>query len=106
MSDPQVHRSVSRPDHVLVQHLPDDESVFLDLESERYFGLDGTGTAMWKALMETNSVDEAVDRLLREFEVDPETLRHDLTHLIGELSQRGLLRVDERQGATPSADGG
>jgi len=35
------------PAHVLIRHL-DGESVLLNLESERYFGLDATGTRMWE----------------------------------------------------------
>ena len=35
------------PQHVLVRFM-DRESVLLNLETERYFGLDETGTRMWK----------------------------------------------------------
>jgi len=37
------------PQHVLVRFL-DRESVLLNLETERYFGLDETGTRMWQVL--------------------------------------------------------
>ena len=35
------------PAHVLIRHL-EGESVLLNLDSERYFGLDATGTRMWQ----------------------------------------------------------
>jgi hypothetical protein len=35
------------PAHVLIRRL-DGESVLLNLKSERYFGLDATGTRMWE----------------------------------------------------------
>jgi len=35
------------PEHVLVRVL-DKESVLLNIETERYFGLDETGTRMWQ----------------------------------------------------------
>jgi hypothetical protein len=100
-------RRVSKPDHVLVQHLPDDESVFLHLESERYFGLDSTGTAMWKALMETGTTQGAVEHLLEEFDVAPETLVRDLDQLVDDLYDRDLLSVEpDTVGTAPGAERG
>ncbi len=40
---------VAAPRHVLVRAL-DRESVLLNLETERYFGLDEVGTRMWQLL--------------------------------------------------------
>jgi len=47
---------VAVPSHVLVRVL-DGESVFLNLETERYFGLDETGTRMWQLLTSLPSID-------------------------------------------------
>ncbi len=58
------------PAHVLIRHL-DGESVLLNLESERYFGLDGTGTRMLELLTTSSNVDAAYEKLLEEFEVEP-----------------------------------
>lgn len=83
---------VSAPAHVLVRFL-DRESVLLNLESEQYFGLDETGTRMWQLLTASPDVDAAYQELLAEFEVEPESLRHDLTDLLGRLVENGLLQV-------------
>jgi hypothetical protein len=88
-------RPVTVPDGVLVQRLPDDESVFLNLTTEEYFGLDPTGTAMWAALTETGSVAAALTRLCEEFSVDREVLARDLDALVDRLTARGLLRTGE-----------
>ncbi len=40
---------VEVPKHVLVRFL-DNESVFLNLETEHYYGLDEIGTRMWQAV--------------------------------------------------------
>jgi hypothetical protein len=99
--------AVRQPPDVLVQQLPEDELVLLDLVNEEYFGLDTTGTAMWLALTETGDVDGALDRLLGEFDVDREVLRDDLDAFVTRLCDRGLLRVgDEPVGPGPAADGG
>jgi hypothetical protein len=107
MTETSIHGPVALPPDVLVQRLPEDELVLLDLVSEEYFGLDVTGTAMWLALTETGDVDRARERLLHEFDVDPEVLRRDLDTFITRLSGRGLLRVgDDTTGARPAADHG
>ena len=46
------------PAHVLVRFW-DRESVLLNLETERYFGLDETGTRMWQLSMDSPSIDVA-----------------------------------------------
>jgi coenzyme PQQ synthesis protein D (PqqD) len=82
----------SVPSHVLVRFL-EDESVLLNLETERYFGLDATGTRMWKAVTAAPEIKAAYEELLREYDVDPELLRSNLTELLGQLEGNGLLEV-------------
>ena len=79
------------PDDVLVSHL-DGESVLLNLRSECYFGLDEMGTRVWE-LLKSGSVQSVYDRLLTEYDVDPETCRLDLTELLDTLLQQGLVEV-------------
>jgi hypothetical protein len=102
---PQAHRrTISLPPDVLVQRLPEEELVLLELTTEQYFGLDPTGTAMWDALVDTGEVDAARERLEREFDVPGEVLEHDLDELVERLASRGLLRVgDDPTGADPAA---
>jgi hypothetical protein len=83
---------VSVPANVLVQEL-DGESVFLNLNSGRYFGLDEVGTCFWKIMATSASVQTAYETLLAEYEVDPETLRRDLLRLVDELAEQGLVEV-------------
>jgi hypothetical protein len=48
---------------VLISRLGE-ETVMLDLASERYFGLDSAGTAFWDVLTTAPSAAAGVDRLL------------------------------------------
>jgi Coenzyme PQQ synthesis protein D (PqqD) len=90
------------PRHVLVRHL-EGESVLLNLQTERYFGLDTTGTRMWEHLASSASIKEAYERLLEEFEVEPGLLRANLSELLNNLVQNGLLNVEPSDvGTTPS----
>jgi hypothetical protein len=80
------------PTYVLVRRL-DGESVLLNLETEKYFGLDATGTRMWEVATNAPSVEAGYGELAEEFDVEPELLRHNLTELLGQLVENGLLRV-------------
>ena len=85
------HR-VEVPKHVLVRLL-EKESVFLNLKTEHYFGLDETGTRMWQVVTAAPSLEKAYTQLLSEFDVDPELLRRNLSELLGQLIDIGLLQV-------------
>jgi hypothetical protein len=80
------------PQHVLFRQL-DGESVLLNLESERYFGLDATGTRMWQLVTSEPNIAAAFNKLLAEFDVEPEPLRSHLNELLSGLVENGLLQV-------------
>jgi len=88
----QFTNRVAVPKHVLVRHL-DGESVLLNLETEKYFGLDATGTRMWELVTALPSIDAAYAQLLEEFEVEPDLLRAHLTELLSRLLENGLLNI-------------
>ena len=69
------------------------ESVLLDLKSEHYFGLNETGTRMWNALAETQTIDGACAALSSQYDVDPAVIRQDLEALVAKLVERGLAQV-------------
>jgi hypothetical protein len=83
---------VKVPEYVLVRHL-DGETVLLNLESEKYFGLDRTGTRMWQLATDAPCLETAYGQLSEEFEVDPETLRNHFVELLEQLRENGLLHV-------------
>lgn len=80
------------PEKVLISGLQG-ESVLLNLDSECYFGLDDVGTRMLTILNNSDSVQDAYESLLEEYEVDGEVLRHDLTAIIQQLAEKGLVEI-------------
>jgi hypothetical protein len=86
---------ISVPKQVLVR-IFQDESVLLNLDSESYHGLDDMGTSMWKALIETENIQAAYERLLSEYDVNEVTLQNDLGTFIEKLLERGLVEVVDR----------
>lgn len=81
---------VTVPDDVLISNLQD-ESVILNLDSERYYGLDDVGTRFLSVLTTCESIETAYERLRAEYAVDPQVLRDDLLALIENLVNQGLL---------------
>jgi hypothetical protein len=88
--------------HVLVRFL-DKESVLLNLETERYFGLDETGTRIWQLVTSAPNIDTAYQELQNEFDVESELLRLHLTELLGLLVKNGLLQIQPGDVGTASA---
>jgi hypothetical protein len=70
------------------------EMVLLDLDSEEFFGLDGVGARVFELLEEPRSFDDVITTLLREYDVDPETLTADVTALVSDLVARKLVVID------------
>jgi hypothetical protein len=80
------------PDDVLISRLQE-ESVILNLDSERYFGLDDVGTRILSVLTNSDSIEAAYELLLTEFDVDRAVLRADLLALVANLLQQGIVQV-------------
>ena len=80
------------PDDVLISRLQE-ESVILNLDSERYFGLDDVGTRILSVLSTSESIEAAYESLLDEYDVDSQVLRQDLLALVESLVQQGIVEV-------------
>jgi hypothetical protein len=82
------------PDGVLIREVAG-ESVVLDLNTERYFGLDEVGTRIWTVLTTSDTIQVGIDTLLDEYDVDQETLADDVAELVEKLVNHGLLAVND-----------
>jgi hypothetical protein len=80
------------PEEVLISRLQE-ESVILNLDSERYFGLDDVGTRILSVLTAADSIEAAYESLRDEYDVDGQVLRQDLVALIENLLQQGIIEV-------------
>jgi len=89
------------PSNILVRFL-DQESVLLNLNTERYFGLDSVGTRMWQLLTSSPSVETAYNQLMDEFDVNPQILRSNLSDLLDHLAENGLIAAQPADVGTPS----
>lgn len=94
MTNTSLPKRVKISDSVLFQEIGG-EGVLLNMESEQYFGLDEIGARFWQILSENGDTSAALESLLAEYDVEPETLCRDLANLVDELKRENLLIVQE-----------
>jgi hypothetical protein len=92
MTPPLPQRVILSPE-VLAQQI-EDQTIMVDLQDERYFGLDDVGTNIWRLLAEQGDVAAVLERMLQIYQVDEITLRRDLADFIGRLAGAGLVTVE------------
>jgi len=69
------------------------EAVLLQLDTGEYFGLDEVGNRIWQLMMENGEIGSIAERMLSEYEVEPDALSHDLEELFEELASRQLIEI-------------
>jgi hypothetical protein len=89
------------PANVLIRFL-DQEAVLLNLNTERYFGLDPVGTRMWQLVTSAATIDAAYEQLMEEFDVEPQVLRANLSELLSHIAENGLIATQPADVGTPS----
>ena len=87
-----LNKKVEFSDSVFAQKV-DGEMVLLDMESENYFGLDSVGSAIWSAIEEKKVLKDVYEKLLQEYDVEPEVLQKDLSDFVQKLIDSGLVKV-------------
>ena len=90
--------SVVSPAKDLVFSNVAEEVVILDLKSGVYHGLEEVGARAWELISEPRPVREVRDRLLDEYDVEPQQCESDLLRLIEELKSHGLVEVHPAPG--------
>jgi hypothetical protein len=69
------------------------EVAILNLEAGMYYGLDDVGARVWELAQEPTAVRSIQDKILEEYEVDPDQGRREVFELLAELVEEGLLEV-------------
>lgn len=69
------------------------ETIILQLDVGRYFGLNAVASRVWALLQQPRSVGDIRDVLTEEYEVDPEQCEKDLQALLEDLAGKGLIEV-------------
>ena len=94
---PSLERTVN--ESVVCAEL-EEEAVLLHVEAGVYFGLDEVGLRIWNLLVAGTTETELFDRLLAEYDVEPDQLRSDIGEFLDDLEaevQAGKLGVPRFQ---------
>jgi len=65
----------------------------LDMETERYIGLDETALRMVQTATESPNLAETVETLSELYDADSARIEKDLLDLVADLDKRGLIRL-------------
>lgn len=81
---------VKIPQHVVYRSFAA-ETVLLNIETGKYYGLNQTAGRMLEALDRYGEVERVVSELAGEFDVADDVLRNDLLSLCSHLAENGLI---------------
>jgi hypothetical protein len=81
------------PSHVLSRKAAG-ETVLLNLDSEEYYGLDGVGDRLWGLLEGGTTFGHVIAALLDDYEVERAVLEADVSALLADLADSGLVLID------------
>jgi hypothetical protein len=82
--------------------LIDQEAVILNLDSGKYFGLNVVGSRVWELLTESRSMAAICQILASEYDVDQAALETDLSELLDDLLEAGLIAEGGVDNAAPT----
>lgn len=71
------------------------ESSVVLLSKGQYYSLEETGAAIWRALTEPRTVNELVAQVQKEYDIDSATAQEDVSNLLSELIEAGLVQAHE-----------
>ena len=69
------------------------EAAILSLGSGMYYGLNAVGAFIWNRIQEPAGVEDICASVMGEYGIDAELCRTDVTRLLGELLEQGLIEV-------------
>lgn len=75
------------------------DAVILNFDEGVYYGLDQVGARVWELIGDPITFAELRDRLVSEYEVEPNRCEQDLQALLSDLVSAGLVEVSDAEPA-------
>jgi hypothetical protein len=79
----------------------DGEAVLLNLDTGVYFGLDEVGTRVWALLVEHGTLERICSQLVEEYDVELTVLEQDVSRLVEQMRDKGLIVLGSENRAIP-----
>jgi hypothetical protein len=86
---------VLKPDESVLASFQGDEAVLLDYSEGEYYGLNAVGACVWRLICAGRSFREIVDEVIAVYDVHATTALDDIVRLVAELSELGILHINE-----------
>lgn len=83
--------SVPRRSDAVVEQRASESLVLVQIDSGRYYALDGTGDRIWQLCDGQRTLDEIVAAVSAHYGEDPATVRADAAELLEQLAAEGLV---------------
>jgi hypothetical protein len=71
------------------------ESVILALKAGMYYGMNPVGTFVWDLIQKPIRINKIRDRILEEYQVEPDQCERDLVSLLKDLLDNGLIECTD-----------
>lgn len=71
----------------------DEATIIMSIEEGKYFNLNRVASRVWEMIEEPKTLEQIADQLLSEYEISPEDCIRDVSELISELKDLGLVVV-------------
>ena len=91
----QASLSLVKPDPNVIFRRLGDEIVLFHLGSDRFYELNLTAARFWELLNSENDLGHTRQRLLEEFDVEPDQLTNETEALLNSLLRENLISVNE-----------
>jgi len=83
--------SVPRRSHAVVEQRARDSLVLVDIDTGRYYALEGTGDRIWQLCDGQTTLEDIIEAVCTQYRADPATVRADAAELLGQLYAEGLI---------------
>ncbi len=88
-----TRQHISIPEKVVFKNVGG-EIVLLDFDAGVYYGLNEVGSRLWELITDGQTVDQAIEVLLDEYQVTREDLTRDVDAILADLKLNGLVIVE------------
>jgi hypothetical protein len=69
----------------------EDEAILLNIDQNKYYGLDELGLQIWKWVEDGNGYDELKQLIINHYDVDESIAEVDLKDFLEQLKEKGLI---------------
>ncbi len=87
---------VARED-LLSSNLSDEELVMMDIDRGYYYGLENVAKAIWDVLGQPQSILSICNKIVEEYDADPQMVKEDTIKFVGEMLDEKLIVIYEEK---------